>query len=69
MEESASEEENETTGGSGKIGMMSTATAEGLKESGAEKRPGSTAASGGATLDVTPEDADVAGAKGRHGAE
>ena len=40
-----------------------------LEGSGAEDTPGVAAAGGGGTLDATSEDADAAGAGGRHGWE
>ena len=63
-EELASEEEAETVGGLGGVGMMPTATEEGLERSGTENGPGCAAAGGGVTLDVTSKDADTAGAGG-----
>ena len=64
-----SEEEAETEGGPGAVGMTLKETAEELEGSDAEYGPGGAAAGGGATLDTKSKDADAAGAGGRHGAE
>ena len=64
-----SEEEAETEGGAGEVGMTLKETAEELERSGAEYGPGGAAAGGGATSDTNSKDADAAGAGGRHGAE
>ena len=68
-EESASEEESDTTGGLGEVGMTLTVRAEESEVSGAEDGPRGAAAGRGASLDATSEDVDTEGARGHHGAE
>ena len=68
-DESASEEEAETTGGAGEVVIMPTATLEALGGSGTEDGLGVSAAGGGATSDSTNTDADAAGAGDHHGVE
>ena len=53
----------------GEVGQALTETAEELKGSGVEDRPGGAAADGGDTWEVTSEDTDTAGAGGCRGAE
>ena len=63
-EESASEEEAETTGGRGWVGNTLTETAVASEGSGVENGPQGATDDGGGTPDATPKDADASGAGG-----
>ena len=68
-EESASEEDSETPGGAGNIGMTLTATEEESERSGAEDGPGGAVDGGVATSDTTSKDVNAARAGDCHGVE
>ena len=68
-EEMSLEENSETAGGAGGVGMTLTSTAEESERSGAEDVPGGTVSGGGATLDATFEDADAERSGSRHRTE
>ena len=67
-EESATEEEAETTGGSRGFSKIWTAKARGTQGNGEGPLPGGTEDGRGDTWDVTSAAADEAGAEGRYGA-
>ena len=61
------EEEAETIGGVGEVGLTMVATSGESEGSGSEEGQGGAEAGKGVTLDTTSEDADAAVARGHHG--